>query len=235
MAYALLGGRRGLLPLRGAHPQEHPRLGQARLPGRRRPADQHPAGQHQAGRRPRAVAGRGRRARPVLGRDQGDPARPRSCSTTASTAASSSPSRSSPRATNYYDPWQTHAPQRPAEHRLLPHRRRRRVAAVPPRGPARADGDVGRARLRVPRLHRRPAAPERRGGERRGDRGDRSSPSTPGPTSRPSRATSTSPRQTEARSPMEVARRRPARARRAVQGRASRARTRSSSGPPAAR
>ena len=73
---------------------------------------------------------------------------------------------------NYYDPWRLtlRNVQQSVDYYLTGGRRR--VAPLPPRSPPRADGDLGRARLRVPPLRQAPAAHERRGGQRRGDRGD---------------------------------------------------------------
>ena len=89
-------------------------------------------------------------------------------------------------------PLADHPPQRPPEHRLLPDRRRRRVAQVPPRGPPRADGHVGRrSTTSSPRTRASRRGRTSRGARSRRSRG-RWSPSTPGPTSPPRRPTSTS-------------------------------------------
>ena len=185
------GRDHGDLPVLRARPQEPPRLGQAGIPGRRGPADQHPARTDQARRRLGPVGGGGRLQPAVLGPDPGRPARLGRAPLQRRRRQLLPPPGVRPGPESLRS-LADHAPERPAGYRLLPDRRRRRVASLSRQGPPRPDGHAGQPRLQVPGLYRDPTSDRGRRGRGRRDRGDRGSRSTPGPTSPRGRGTSTS-------------------------------------------
>ena len=198
MAYALSAVVVVFCLYAGDDPQEHPRLDPPGAPGRRRPADQHPAGRTSSRATTRelskVVAGR---ARPVLGRDPGDAAPTRVLLHYSVDGGKFYADQEFAPGNNYYDPWQAtlRNVQQSMDYYLTGGDAESLQYHL--EGPARADGDLGHARLRVPRLHERPPAQGHRGGQRRGDRGDDRHRPRPDQRARRSRRTSTSPRPTQ--------------------------------------